>query len=226
MRSENRNLFVWGRLAAAAVFALLCASSARAGSITVLVGDMDGYGFATPCPDVGTCSQLSNPSIDNRTAADMVATNGAQYTDVYSALFPGNGPNTTSTGDILFPFTGTLLSGTISIAAGDFQSDVFGAFNADVNGVSESFYYADGRFVTAIHTITLSAAELTAANLTGVVDLHLDRNGSGDYVAFDWFELDGVTSAVPEPRYTVLLGAALLVFGLTRRAWNRKSTLS
>ena len=142
----------------------------------------------------------------------MSATNGAQFTDVYSALFPPYGPNTATSGDILFAFTGTLTDATISFAAGDFQSDVFGAFTASINGTSTPFSYPDGRFVTAIHSLTLTSAELDAANAAGVVDLHLDRGSSGDFVAFDWFELTGNTTstAVPEPGSMALLGFGLL----------------
>jgi hypothetical protein len=79
------------------------------------------------------------------------------------------------------------------------------------------FFFADGRFVTAIHSFTLNAAELAAANLTGEVDLHLDRNSSADFIAFDWFELVGTTAAVPEPASLIILGGALVGFGLMRR---------
>ena len=119
---------------------------------------------------------------------------------------------------MLLPFTGTLTSATLSFAGGDFQSDVFGALAANINGVSVPFSFADGRFVTAIHSFTLNAAELVAANLAGEVDLHLDRNGSGDFIAFDWFELVGTTStAVPEPATLSILGAALAGLGWLRR---------
>jgi hypothetical protein len=208
-----------GLVTAAALAGFVCASSAHSAPIDVLVGDKDGFGFSPACPDTGTCPGLNNPVIDNRDAAEKAATNGAQITDEYSAVFPPSfsPPGSTSTADVLFPFTGTLTSATLSFAAGDFQSDVFGALTANINGVSVPFSFADGRFVTAIHSFTLNAAELAAANLTGEVDLHLDRNSSGDFIAFDWFEVVGTTAAVPEPASLIILGGALVGFGLMRR---------
>jgi hypothetical protein len=203
----------------ASVLCVAASSSAFAGSIDVLVGDKNNFGFAD-CTDSGTCPDLINPSIDNRTSAEMAATNGAQYTDVYSALLPSEGPNTTSVGDIIFNFTGTLTSATLSIAAGDFQSDSFGAFSASINGFAVPFAFDDGRFVTDIHSITLTPAELAAANSAGMVDLNLNRDGSGDFVAFDWFELTGTTgntSPVPEPFTLSLFGAGLAGAAAMRR---------
>jgi hypothetical protein len=194
---------------------MLSAISTRGAIIDVLVGDKDGFGFATPCPDTGSCPGLSNPSIDNRDAAEIAATNGAQITDVYSAIFPGAGPNTTTTANVLFPFSGALASATLSFAGGDFQSDVFGALTASINGVSVPFFFADGRFVTAIHSFTLNTAELAAANAAGQVVLHLDRAGSGDFVAFDWFEVTGQT--VPEPSSLLLVSLGVLGIRVVRR---------
>ena len=215
---------------ATALAALLVAGSAYAAAIDVLVGDKDGFGFSPACPDTGTCPGLSSPPIDNRDAAEKAATNGAQITDEYSAVFPGNAPpDSTSTADVLLPFTGTLTSGTLSFAGGDFQSDVFGPLSADINGTSVPFFFADGRFVTAIHSFTLNAAELAAANLAGEVDLHLDRSTSTDFIAFDWFELTGTTAVVPVPKLdvkgTIIVGVVLLAAAAYRRRNTAKKGL-
>ena len=218
---QKKAISVFG-LAATVVIALVIAGNAHAAAIDVLVGDKNGFGLG--CSDTGSCAGLSSPPIDNRTAGEIAAANGAQFTDVYSALCPGCGPNTVSAGDILLPFSGTLLSGTLSFAAGDFQSDVFGSFSANINGTSVPFSFPDGRFVTAIHSFTLTAGELAAANAAGQVDLHLDRGSSGDWVSFDWFELTGTTtSAVPEPGSISLLGIALGALAFTQRLVNRGS---
>jgi hypothetical protein len=186
---------------------LLVSSAASATPITVLVGDKDGFGAGCAVP--GSCpSVTTSPVVDNRSAAEAAAVNGAQITDVFSSVFLGFGPNP-NVANVIFPFVGTLTSAAITFAGADFQSDVFGALGANVNGVATPFFFPDGRFVTALHAIVLSPAMLAAANLLGSVNLNLNRSTSGDFISFDYFELNGDTTTVPEPGTMILLGMGL-----------------
>jgi len=228
--------------------AVVCAAArpADASSITVVVGDKDGFGGKLtagqlPCSDPTAVppNPCLKPIQDWRTAAEQIATNGAQLTDVYSALYDpatleydcGTGfqicsPNG-ATGTVVFPFSGTLTSASITMFIGDFQSNLFNAMLANINGVPVSFFYADGLRNTSLRTIFLTPAMLAAANLAGEVQLFLDHGntcglgpecGSFDYVAFDYFELNA-NPAVPEPGTWLLIGTGLAA--LTARRLRR-----
>jgi hypothetical protein len=79
--------------------ALLMGTAAIAAPFDLLIGDKDGFGFGAS--DNGTAvwpgPGFSGENYDGRSASEAAATNGAQITDVYSALFPGRGPNTSPT---------------------------------------------------------------------------------------------------------------------------------
>ncbi len=200
-------------------------SVAMAAPFAALVGDSDGFGFGAPisgtiaaCPGLGP----SGTNFDGRSAAESAATNGAQITDVYSALFPGFGPNPSQTASVLFPFSGQLNSGTLTIAMGDFQASTFGAISANINGTNLPFAFNDGFLVTMVRAFALTPAELAAANLAGQVVLNFDHTGSGDFIAFDFFLLDGDLSPVPEPATLLLLGTTMAGLGAVTR-WRRRA---
>jgi hypothetical protein len=218
----------WRNLGMAA--AIAASSAAGAATIDVLVGDKDGFGIG--CSNhaaAGTCIWPGHGNggslYDGRSAAEASATNGAQITDIYSALFPQFGPNNFTEADVLLPFTGTLLSGIVHVASGDRQVAQGGPVGFSINGVTELFATEQGFQGTGIDDYTLTAAELAAANAIGMVVLHYNHFFPGDLIAFDWFELTGETNAstpppngAPEPG-TLWLGAiaALVAAGGRRR---------
>jgi hypothetical protein len=200
----------------------LSAGSVNAGPISIMVGDADGYGFGAPDNGTGVVWPGPGPSgtnYDGRDATEKAATNGAQLTDVYSSIFPGFGPNTSTVGNVIFPLSQPITSGTLTVAMGDFQASAFGPITVSFNGVVQPglFNFNDGFGTTVVRSFPLSATALANANAAGQFVVTLDRSGSGDFIAFDFFRLDAV--AVPEPTTMALfgLGVVCLVTSQVRR---------
>jgi len=232
-----------------AALVVAAAVPADASPITVLVGDKDGFGLGLtpgqqiPCLSNADPSNLAPPCLtpihDLRDAAEKLATNGAQITDSYSALYSGvendcpNGctPNG-ETATVVFPFSGAIGSdAAITMFIGDFQSTLLGAMPASINGIPIGFSFDDGFTNTSLQTLALTPPMIDAANLVGQVTLFLDHraffdpmnpannSGSFDYILFDSFELNAtaVPQPVPEPGTLLLLGAGLSAIAARRR---------
>jgi hypothetical protein len=237
------------------VLMLVAAAPAAASSITILVGDKDGFGLGLtsgqqlPCltnpgwspGGPGNQANCISPIFDWRSAAEQAATNGAQLTDTYSALYSGSEADCSGvglacsfngdTGLVVMPFAGQLGSGSLSFFMADFEAAQNRPMLADVNGVPVDFSFNHGYRQLGIGTIVLTPEMLAAANAAGEVRLFLDHRslflgpghpgnfGSFDYVAFDYFELQA--EVVPEPGPWVLLGTGVLALAVSLRRARR-----
>ncbi|MFT7374425.1 MAG: hypothetical protein ACI9T9_003131 [Oleiphilaceae bacterium] len=193
-----------------------------------MIGDDDGYGQGVP-------DNANHPGIsgyDGRTADEVAATNGAQFTDTYSAGFPGYGPDTISI--ITFSFAGLgsgWTEGSMWFDMADFQATTFGAVAVSYNGIAQNWAFNDGYPNTVVRFFDLQQDVLDSINLSGALDVVIDRNGSSDFYGFDYALLSdnigantdptdtGSTDPVPVPEQgsLVLLGLGLISLRLSRK---------
>lgn len=161
-------------------------------AFTITVGDNDGYGAGIP--DGGNTGSFANVDTDNRSAEEAAATNGAQITDVYSAVFPDYGPNPSETADVIFDITHDMASATLTIDVADLQPSFAGEIGVYFNGELQPglLNIDEGYQNSGIMTVDLDADDIARANADGQFVMSLDHTGSGDFVAFDYFELSGV----------------------------------
>lgn len=186
-------------------------AGANAAPFCYQVGDVDGYGAGYP--DQGLAGWIA-PVYDGRSAAEAAATDGAQFTDSYSTLFPGNSPaGIGSTGSVIIPLPANtqITNGTFVVAMGDFQAaQATAPIAVNFNGIAQNWAFQDGYQVTTIRAFVLTPAEIAAVNLAGQFVCNLDHTGSNDYIAFDWFKLCADVVPTPIPGTLMLLGSALV----------------
>lgn len=219
-------------LVLAAVVALGGPLQATASPFDLMIGDNDGFGFGAAAVADGmpllnnTEADIDLAAADRRSAAEKSGTDGAQQTDVYTAVdnYPGvlSSPQTFN---VIFPFVGLLRAATWTADMGGFEADLYGQLSVAFNGVllPGLFDFNDGQFGTAARSFALDADELANANLAQQFVVTISRGSSVDAVAFDYFGLTGdltplpTQPPVPEPATMLTVGAGLAALAARRR---------
>ena len=202
---------------AVAALAAAIALPGAANATTWMIGDDDGYGAGIP--DNGDHPPFV-PTYDGRSAAEMAATDGAEYTDTYSTAHPGYSPQAGTTATFTFSGLGSgWTAGAMTFDLADFQADTFGAFLVTYNGIVQNWAFNDGYPHTKIHNFNFAQDVIDSINTLGSLTIVIDRNGSGDFYGVDYAKLSDVFVAdVPEPTtWAMMIGGFALVGSAMRR---------
>ncbi|HEY6135579.1 MAG TPA: PEP-CTERM sorting domain-containing protein [Rubrivivax sp.] len=210
------------------VLAALFASMGAASAATWIIGDDDGFGTGIPN---GANHTMAPPIYDGRSAAEMAATNGAQFTDTYSTSQPGYSPQTGMVSTFTFSGLGSgWAEGNVIFDLADFEASAFGPVLVTFNGMVQNWAFNDGFLTTKVRAFELEQAVLDQINLTGSLVVVIDRNLSGDFYGIDYAGLTDdndiivipPTPAIPEPSTYAMLALGLAaIIGVTRRRRSR-----
>lgn len=192
----------------------LCAAClAPAMAATWMIGDDDGYGMGI-ADNADHPFNGSTANYDGRSAAEKLATDGAQYTDTYSTTHPGYGPQLGTVATFTFTGLGNgWTQGSMWFDMADFQAH-YGAVEVHYNGILQDWAFMDGFPHTKVRNFNLGQDVLDTINNTGSLTVTIDRNGTGDFYGFDYAMLsNAAVPPVPEPStYMMMLaGVAALV---------------
>lgn len=197
----------------------LCACVAPAMATTWMIGDDDGYGMGIPDNGDHPFNGFT-ANYDGRSAAEKIATDGAQFTDTYSTTHSGYGPQAGTVATFEFTGLGSGWSqGSMWFDMADFQAQ-YGAVAVSYNGIVQNWAFVDGFPHTKVRNFNLDQNVLDTINSTGKLIVTIDRNGSNDFYGFDYAMLSSnAVPAVPEPSSLIMMltGACALLSRRSRR---------
>ena len=199
-----------------AAFVVGLSGSANALTVYDMIGDNDGYGYgAAVVPDFANLPFTDNPFpgagwlFDNRSAAELAATDGAQATDVEDNF------------DVTF-FHTFDVSQFASISSATFYIDITGLQQNVFGGVSH--LYLDGFEIAGFLSVdqgtwgsnVFSMSVNTADLADGMLDVYFD-NWPSDHIGIDYTMLAVSGVAIPEPATMILFGIGMVGMGLRRK---------
>jgi len=219
----------------------LCFLSFSVSAVTILIGDVDGFGFVNPnsysnaqggapdtdgdgiieagefLPDLAGVGAVNTLDVfDNRSAAEMAATNGAQWTD-RSLQAATTSPHLKS---FTFSFAVPTL-GDPDHGVDHFINLIFGDYDVApasilVDGVSTGLTLQAGNEDGLVQLAYANVA--WTAMLDGMVNIQINAP-SEPYMAVDYAYLHTENSAAPVPSPATLI---LFVLGLMGIAQSRR----
>jgi hypothetical protein len=212
----------------AIALAALAVSMGSASAATWIIGDDDGYGVGL-ANGANHSFNGSTANYDGRSAAEMAATDGAEFTDTYSTTHPGYGPQPGEVATFTFSGLGSgWTEGNMIFDMADFQATQFGAVAVTFNGVVQNWAFDDGFPTTKVRAFSLEQAVLDQINLTGKLVVSISRNRSVDFYGFDYAGLSNDIDVVeipqvPEPStYALMAGGLGLMAFVARRRQRRQ----